>query len=120
MKIIELYPERMNQKRNQPLRIEAADSFWGRFLGLMGRRSLPAGQGLLIAPCNSIHMCFMRFAIDVVYIDRDYRVLKIVHGLKPWVGLSICRKAWGIIELQTGLNDLSNIRVGDRFRMNQQ
>ena len=106
-------------EKNPSLQVEVADSFCTRLRGLMGRKSLPAGKGLLIAPCSSIHMCFMRFAIDVIYIDQDYRVLKMVYGLKPWTGLSICWKAWGVIEFQTGLNDFSNIHVGDYFKTNQ-
>lgn len=89
-------------KKNPPLMLEVADSFFTRFRGLMLRRELPEGHGLLLAPCSSIHMCFMRFAIDAVYIDRDYRILKVVTHLRPWLGLSWCPGAWGVIELPSG------------------
>ena len=87
---------------NPPLRVEVADSFFSRFLGLMGRASLAEGTGLLIAPCSSVHMCFMRFSIDVVYLDREYRILKAVKGLRPWIGMSLCMGAWGALELPVG------------------
>ena len=55
------------------IQLEYADTFWRRFCGLMFRKQLPKGQGLLLAPCNGVHMCFMRFAIDAIFIDKDYR-----------------------------------------------
>ena len=102
MKVMNLYLKRTDNQKNPPLRIEAADSFFQRFLGLMGHKPLPAGNGLLLAPCSSIHMCFMWFAIDAIYIDQDYRVLKVVKGLRPWIGISICWKAWAVIEVRAG------------------
>lgn len=90
------------EKKNPLLQIEVADSFWRRFLGLMGRKKLERGTGLLIAPCNSIHMCFMRFRIDAVYLDKDYRVLKTVADIPPWIGFSCCWKAWAVVELPAG------------------
>ena len=68
------------------LEILIADSFLTRFAGLMFRKKMPVATGLLLAPCNSVHMCFMRFAIDVVYLDKEYNIIKIVKDLKPWVG----------------------------------
>ena len=92
-------PSANTEKKNPPLTLEVADSFFSRFRGLMLRKKLPSGHGLLLAPCNSIHMCFMRFAIDAVYIDKDYRILKVVTNLRPWIGLSLCLHAAGVIEL---------------------
>jgi uncharacterized membrane protein (UPF0127 family) len=65
-------------------RCVVAGTFWTRFRGLMGRASLPPGEGLLIRPTGEIHMFFMRFAIDAVFCDRDLRVVKVVRHLKPW------------------------------------
>jgi uncharacterized membrane protein (UPF0127 family) len=84
------------------LQIETADTFFARFRGLMLRKRLPAGHGLLIVPCNSIHMCFMRFAIDAIFIDKDYRVLKVARNVKPWIGVAWCWKAWGVVEVSSG------------------
>lgn len=65
------------------LTVHLATTFWQRFRGLMLRRPLPPATALLIAPCNSIHMCFMRFAIDAVYLDKQGRILKITRHLRP-------------------------------------
>lgn len=102
MKILSLQVTGAEKKKNPLLQIEVADSFFRRFLGLMGRKKLAQGTGLLIAPCNSIHMCFMRFRIDVVYLDKNYRVVKTAENIHPWIGFSCCWKAWAVIELPAG------------------
>lgn len=80
---------RLNDKRVIADPCEVAQTLWTRFIGLMGRQGLAQGAGLLIEPCNSIHTFFMRFAIDVVYLDavttsRDYKVVSIRRNLRPW------------------------------------
>ena len=99
-------------KKNPPLRIELADSFFRRFLGLMGRRELLPGHGLLIAPCRSIHMCFMRFAIDAIYLDKNYKIIKIVRNLRPWIGISCCLSAHTVIEIKAGTADKYGCFIG--------
>lgn len=97
------------------LHIEIADSFFGRFLGLMGRKKIPSGQGLLLTDCNSIHMCFMRFRIDAVYLDKEYKILKIVENLRTWLGLSMCRGAWATLELPAGDSEKFGLKVGQKL-----
>ena len=63
---------------------EVARSFLARLRGLIGRRGLPPGQGLLILRCNAIHTFFMRFAIDAVFYDSEDRVVKVVRNVRPW------------------------------------
>ena len=63
---------------------EVARSFWARLKGLIGRRGLPSGRGLLILRCNAIHTFFMRFAIDATFYDRHDRVVKKVRNIRPW------------------------------------
>ncbi|RYZ77003.1 MAG: DUF192 domain-containing protein [Proteobacteria bacterium] len=70
-------------------KVQFATSFLERAVGLMGKRDLPNGQTLLIkgtkyAACNSVHTCFMRFPIDVVFVDDEMKVRSIVRNLKPW------------------------------------
>ena len=84
------------------IEVMLADSFLARLAGLMFRRRLPPATGLLLIPCNSVHMCFMRFAIDVVYIDKDYNIIKVVRNLKPWLGVSMCGRAWATLEMTAG------------------
>lgn len=57
---------------------------WDRCRGLLGRPPLATNQGLLIVPCASVHMFFMRYAIDVVFLDRSFTVTRVVADLKPW------------------------------------
>ena len=63
---------------------EVARSFRARAKGLIGRRGLPPGRGLLILRCNAIHTFFMRFAIDATFYDREDRVIKVVRNVRPW------------------------------------
>ena len=98
------------------LRVSIADTFLRRFLGLMGRRCLAPDVGLLITPCNSVHMCFMRFAIDVVYLVPEadgYRVAKVVEHLRPWFGLSACCRAKCTLELAAGVASSYGIATGN-------
>ncbi|WP_297965614.1 DUF192 domain-containing protein [uncultured Anaerovibrio sp.] len=107
----------LNSAPDTKLKIQVADNFLRRFLGLMGRRELPPGTGLLITPCNSIHMMFMRFPIDVIFYDKDYQVVKTAADLKPWLGMSIAIGAIGAIELPAGTlrslgaKSLTSIRI---------
>lgn len=100
---------------NNTITVLMADTFLTRFAGLMFRKKLPPATGLYLAPCNSVHMCFMRFAIDVVYLDKEYNIIKIVKGLKPWVGLSMCPKAWAVLELTVGEAERCRLEVGKRL-----
>ena len=97
------------------LEIKIADSFLTRLAGLMFQKKWPQATALLLVPCNSVHMCFMRFAIDVVYIDKEYRILKIVKSLEPWFGLSMCNKAWAALELSAGEAERCGLAVGKKL-----
>lgn len=93
---------------------EMAITAWTRTRGLLGRSGLEPDQGLWIQPTNSIHMFFMRFAIDVVYAAADGRVLKLVRGIGPW-RMSYCRGAKVALELPVGAIDRSGVAVGDHL-----
>jgi uncharacterized membrane protein (UPF0127 family) len=82
--------------------------------GLLGRSSLPAGEGLLLSPAPSVHTAFMRFPIDAVFLDRDFVVLKIVGPLAPWRAAS-ARGARSVLELAGGEGARRGVRVGDRL-----
>jgi hypothetical protein len=104
-----------NSAGEKVFKLEIADTFLKRFLGLMGRKKIPAGQGLLILPCNSIHMLFMRFSIDAVYVDENFIVKKIVRNLPAWIGMSICSGAHAVIELAVGEADRLNFQIGSKI-----
>ena len=82
-------------------RVKRAVTPWERMRGLLGRNGLEPGEGLLIERCFSIHMFFMRFAIDVVFLDRDWRVVKKVADLAPW-RMAWCWGAAHTLELAAG------------------
>ena len=107
----------MNETENflKQIEILTADSFLTRFKGLMLQKKLPAATGLLLAPCNSVHMCFMRFSIDVVYLDKEYRIIKVVSRLRPWIGVSMCRKACAVLEMTAGEAERCCCTVGKRL-----
>jgi uncharacterized protein len=86
--------------------------------GLLGRSGLGAGEGLLIRPTNSIHTFFMRFAIDVVFIDRAGVVLKVVSALRPW-RLAGSRGARCALELRAGEAAMRGIQPGDQLRFSK-
>jgi len=81
--------------------VRIADSFSSRFLGLMGRRSLAEGEGLLLKNCSSIHCCFMRFPIDAVYLDEAFCV-KRTETVRPWRLGSLVPGARHVLELRAG------------------
>ena len=89
-----------------------ADQPLRRMRGLIGRRSLPAGEGLLLQPAPSVHTAFMRFPIDVVFLNRAMEVVKVVECLQPW-RMSSARLARTTLELATGEASARGIRIGD-------
>ena len=106
-----------NQTRGTELASDArfARSLWSRIVGLLGRPSLPAGGALVIDPCSSVHTAFMRFAIDVVYLDPSRRVIKSVAHLKPFRMSAALRGRCSVIELPSGAIAASNTAPGDQL-----
>ena len=96
-------------------RAEKAETHWARLMGLMGRRALPEGGALLITPCSSVQTSLMRFDIDVVFLDRDGQVVKVVSGLKPYRAALGGREAHSALELPAGAAADHGITVGDRL-----
>lgn len=94
-----------------------ADSFWARMKGLMGKKDLGEDEGLLLAPCNAVHMMFMRFPIDVIFLDRDFAVVKILNNLKPWRTSPIVRGAYQVVELKAGIAEKMRINTGDKLSL---
>jgi uncharacterized protein len=91
-----------------------AESLAARLRGLLGRRALPAREGMLIRRESSVHTFFMRFAIDVVFLDADERVLRIHANVGPW-RLKACRGARSVLELAAGASAV--LSVGDRIEL---
>ena len=91
-----------------------ADSAWSRMRGLLGRRGLESGEGLLLRPAGSVHTFFMRFPIDVVFLSRDGEVLKVARALPAWRTAG-ARRAKAALELAADEAERSGIRVGARL-----
>jgi uncharacterized membrane protein (UPF0127 family) len=92
--------------------VELAVSRVDRRRGLLGRNGLDASAALMLAPCAAVHTAFMRFTLDVVFVDRAGRVKKIVQGLAPW-RMSASLGAYAAIELAAG--GPRDLVLGDRL-----
>ena len=97
-------------------RCVVADSYLSRMKGLLGRAELQSGEGLLLEPASSIHMWFMRFAIDAVFLDRDLNVLGIREDLRPW-RIAGRRGARMVLELPSGEAARRGLQVGERLAL---
>jgi uncharacterized membrane protein (UPF0127 family) len=98
-------------------RITMADTSLTRLLGLAGRRRLGAGCGLLIKPSSGIHTFGMRFAIDVVALTKDLRVLRLWHALPPFRITSVSLKTHTVLEIGAGEISRCQIEVGDQLEI---
>jgi uncharacterized protein len=95
-------------------RCVVADNPLVRMRGLLGRRELPSEEGILLRPASSVHTWFMRFPIDVVFLDDDLSVLRVVPRLGPW-RLAARRRAAAVLELAAGESERRGIEVGHRL-----
>ncbi|HOG48429.1 MAG TPA: DUF192 domain-containing protein [Anaerolineae bacterium] len=98
---------------------DLADGMFTRLRGLIGRRTLAPGQGLVISPCSSIHTCFMGFPIDVLFVDRAHRVVKAVPAVPAWRIGPVGPGARYVVELPAGSLAASRTTVGDELAWEQ-
>ena len=91
-----------------------AETALTRMRGLLGRRELPSGEGILLKPASSVHMAFMRFPIDAVFLDGDMRVVKIAADLQPW-RMAGARGSKSVLEIPAGEAARRGLSVGDRL-----
>lgn len=98
-------------------RIEVADTSLSRFLGLIPKSGLNAGEGLWIKPSSGVHMFWMRFAIDVIGLDREMRVVRLWRNLKPWRMTSVSMKMQIALELPVGQIDACAVQLRDQLSM---
>lgn len=93
---------------------EVADTSAKRKTGLLKHESLAPGTGLWISPCEAVHSFFMKFAIDVVFLDRQKKVRKVRRAMAPW-RLAACMRAHSVLELPVGVIDQSRTEAGDQL-----
>jgi uncharacterized membrane protein (UPF0127 family) len=93
-----------NRRSDQPVatRLMAAFDSTTRRQGLLGRTRIGEGEGLVLAPCSSVHTAFMRFPIDLVFLDRGGRVLRVSAGVPPW-RIRLHWRAFAVVELAAGV-----------------
>lgn len=96
---------------------EVARSLFTRGRGLLGRKGLPKGGGLLIVPCNSIHSFFMQFPFDAVFLTRDLHVIHVIHEMQPWRVSPLVRRAHAVLELPPGAARAAGLEIGDRLEL---
>ncbi len=96
-------------------RLELANTPWRRARGLLGRPPLARGEGLLIDPCRSVHMFFMRYPIDVVFLDRHGQVVAMRQNLRPWRMTRYYHQARSALELPAGAAAVAGLELGHRL-----
>jgi len=98
--------------------VELADTSAKRRTGLLKHERLEPGHGLWIVPCESVHTFFMKFPIDLVYVDKRHKVRKVSHAVAPW-RMSACLSAHSVIELPAGTAERSGTQAGDELAVEQ-
>ena len=97
------------------VRIGVADTSWSRMVGLLGKTGLNSGEGLLIIPSQAVHTVAMRFPIDVVFLDRNCRVIHVHPALAPYRVSGLHWRARCVIELPVGVIAQTSTSVGDEL-----
>ena len=93
-------------------RIRTAFDSQSRRQGLLGRTGLEAGEVLIIAPCNAVHTCFMRFPLDLAFVTRDGRIVKVREHVAPWRA-AIAWRAYAVVEAAAGSLGPLGVRPGE-------
>ncbi len=94
-----------------------AATFWTRLKGLLGKTHLPPTDGLLLKKCGSIHTFFMKFPIDVAYLDKNMVVAAIYPAVRPWRTLPGARGGVHTLEMAAGAFSLAGLEVGHRLEV---
>lgn len=92
-----------------------AESYMSRFLGLMGRKTIPQNEAICFPRCNSIHTFFMRFPIDVILVGEDGKIVSVVQAMKPWRLLLPRKGVKHIIELQANRVESLELQTGAKL-----
>lgn len=98
-------------------KVEVASDFCSRLVGLMFRKNIGKYDGMLINRCNSIHTCFMNFRLDVIFLNKEKKVVKIVRNIPPWRMTSLFLKASDALELEGNYLEGKEIEIGDEIEV---
>ena len=96
--------------------VKKAENLRDRLFGLIPRSNMDKSEGLLLKPCSSIHTCFMKFAIDVVFLDENMKVIAVMDSMKPWRFSAWHISAKSVLELKAGAS-LGKISNGDELEI---
>lgn len=109
----------INLTRNVVLadRVEVAKTWLSRLQGLLLRPGLAWKQGLILIPCNSVHTCFMKFNIDILFVDEQGKIVHLIEDVAPFKFLPVVRQARYVIELPANTVNLSGTAVNDRLNL---
>lgn len=107
----------LDKTKNTVLATEAilADTLFARVKGLLGTKELAKGSGLILKPCNSIHMFFMRYPIDVIFLDAQNKVVGVASNIRPWRLSRVFWKARLAVELPADTVAETRTEVGDEI-----
>ncbi len=93
-----------------------ANNFFTRLKGLLGRKQMSEGEGLLIKPCSSVHTLGMKMTIDVVFLSSDFKVLHIIEEMQPGKLSPIIKHSSSVLELPPGQVRRSGLKIGQRLK----
>ncbi|MEJ5246274.1 MAG: DUF192 domain-containing protein [Caldilinea sp.] len=94
-----------------------ANTRWTRLRGLIGVRDLPEGHGIVIEPCHGVHCMFMSIPIDVIYVDKNHRVVGLERAMKPWAIGKIYRNSRYVVEAPVGTIERTQTQIGDQLKI---
>lgn len=94
-----------------------AATWFRRAIGYLGRSSIPQGSALILIPCRAIHTWGMRLPIAAIFIDRQWRVVRVIPHIAPWRMAAGGRGAWGVVELAADAECAIHLAPGDRLEL---
>jgi hypothetical protein len=107
-------------KRNNELigdKIILGNTIFKRFIGLIGKEFLENGEGILLTPCNSIHMMFMKIPLDIVFLSKKNTIVYLIENIKPWRISPIVFKAHSVLELPINSIKSKDIKINDELEV---
>jgi uncharacterized protein len=109
----------VNLRTNKELATDVivADNLFTRMKGLLGKKELPFGEALWIKPCFSVHTFFMKFPIDVIFLNKKNQVIAAVSNLTPNRMTRLYPQSFSVLELPSGTIVASNTKVGDEIEI---
>lgn len=95
--------------------VRVANSFFKRFKGLLGKKSLSVGEGVLLNPCRQVHTWFMKFPIDVIFINKQGRIIHLISGMQPGNVSPYIKRSYQVLELPDGVITTNKLTKKDEL-----